>query len=95
MDVHALGALLGAWREGICSSTMPLHPTRGQWLPYRGHDMEKASFSPSSAHLSEVMGSNPETMSRGNGVTNSALACCAGDPGSNLVVGKGKLKGVQ
>ena len=52
MDVHALGAPLGAWREGISGSTMPLYPTRGQWLPYRGRDMEKAYFPPSSAHLS-------------------------------------------
>ena len=28
MDVHTLGA----WRKGICRSTMPLYPTRGQWL---------------------------------------------------------------
>ena len=31
MDVQSLGAPLGAWREGIRSSTMPLYPTRGQW----------------------------------------------------------------
>ena len=34
-------------------------------------------------------------LSRGNGAMNNALPRCAGDPGSNLVVGKGKLKGVQ
>ena len=44
MDVHALGAPLGVWREGISGSTMPLNPTRGQWLPYRGRDMEKSLF---------------------------------------------------
>ena len=41
-----------AWREGISSSTMPLYPTRGRWLPYRWHDMEKVSFPPPSAHFS-------------------------------------------
>ena len=59
MDEHALGAQLGAWREGISDSTMPLYPTRGQWLPYRWRDMEKASFSPSSAHLSGGLGFKP------------------------------------
>ena len=59
MDVHALGAPLGAWREGISGSTMPLYPTRGQWLPYRGRDMEKAYFPPSSAHLSGGRGFKP------------------------------------
>ena len=41
IDVHALGALLGAWREGICNSTVSLGPTRGQWLPYRGMTRRK------------------------------------------------------
>ena len=59
MDVHALGAPLGAWKEGISGSTMPLYPTRGQWLPYRGRDMEKAYFPPSSAHLSGGRGFKP------------------------------------
>jgi len=59
MDVHALGAPLGAWKEGISGSTMSLYPTRGQWLPYRGRDMEKAYFPPSSAHLSGGRGFKP------------------------------------
>ena len=46
MDVQPLGAPLGARREGICSSTMPLYLTRGQWLPYRGHDAVKTTFLP-------------------------------------------------
>ena len=59
MDEHALGAPLGAWKDGICSSTMPLYPTRGQWLPYRGQNMEKTSFPPPSAHLSGGRGFKP------------------------------------
>ena len=65
MDVHAQVALSGAWREGNSGSTMSLYPTRGQWQPYRGRDMEKAYFPPSLAHLSGgrgfQLGSNPET----------------------------------
>ena len=59
MDVHTLEAPLGAWSERISSSTMPLDPTRGQWLPYRGLDMEIASFPPPSAHLSGGRGFKP------------------------------------
>ena len=59
MDAHTLGAWLGAWREGISSSTMPIYPTRGQWLPYRGRDMEKTSFPPLSAHSSGDCGFKP------------------------------------
>ena len=64
MDVHALGAPLGAWREGISGSTMPLYPTRGRWLPYRGREMEiwrKPLSLPLQHTYLEVVGSNPET----------------------------------
>ena len=64
MDVDALGAQLGAWREGIWSSTMPLYPTRGQWLPYSGHDKEKTSFPPTSAHLSGGCGFKPRDLQK-------------------------------
>ena len=61
MDAHTFGAWLGAWREGISSSTMPIYPTRGQRLPYRGHDMEKTSFPPLQHTHLEIVGSNPVT----------------------------------
>ena len=38
---------------------MPLYPTRGQQLPYRGSDMEKTSFPPLQQTSKEVLGSNP------------------------------------
>ena len=43
VDVHALGAPLGAWKEG--NSNQPLNPSCGQWLSYRGCDMEKTPLS--------------------------------------------------
>ena len=43
-DVHVLGSSFDDQREGICSYTMPLCPTRVQWLPYRGRDVVKTSF---------------------------------------------------
>ena len=47
----------GARRQGICSSTILLYPTRGQWLPpYRGHDVEENSFPPPSTQLSSGCG---------------------------------------
>ena len=53
MDVRALGAPLGAWRRGLAA---------GQWLPYRGYDMEKApSPPPPQQTYLEVVGSNPRT----------------------------------
>ena len=58
-DVHALGAPLGAWKEGICGSTMPLYPTSGQWLPYRGLTWIKPLSLPPSAHLSGGRGFKP------------------------------------
>ena len=46
MDVYALGALLGVWREGISSSTTPLYPTRGQWqVAWYGENLFPFPFS--------------------------------------------------
>ena len=42
----ALGSLLDDWREGICSWTMHLYPTRGQWLPRRMRDTVRSTFLP-------------------------------------------------
>ena len=58
-DLHALGAPLGAWKEGICGSTMPLYPTSGQWLPYRGLTWIKPLSLPLQHTYQEVVGSNP------------------------------------
>ena len=59
MGAHALGSSLDDWREGNSSCYKPVYPSRGQWLPYRGHDMEKTSFPPHSAHLSRGCGFKP------------------------------------
>ena len=38
MDEHALGAPLGAWKEGYSGSYLPLEPHSVQWLLCRGRN---------------------------------------------------------
>ena len=59
MGAHALGSSLDDWREGNSSCYKPVYPSRGQWLPYRGSDIEKTSFLPPSVHLSRGCGFKP------------------------------------
>ena len=60
MDLLALGSSLDD-RSEDCSSTMPLYPTGGQWLPLRGRDTVKYYLhSPPLCAYLEFLGLNPK-----------------------------------
>ena len=61
MEVHTLGTLLGAWREGLAAAQCPLYPTGDQCLLYRGVIWRKPLSLPLQHTYLEVVGSNPVT----------------------------------
>ena len=61
MDVPTLESSLDDQREGYSGSFKLLYPTRGQWLPYKGLNMEKLDSFPSLLHLRDDVGPKHQT----------------------------------